>query len=115
MGDDFYEKLGRKDDGARQELLGASYQTLTDPVAIIRESKGGMTSDVYIKSFLKDGGEGHSIILSVAKPIDGEMVVVTTYQRHTKEVYRKIKKADSVVYQKDNEPALPAGVYHANI
>jgi hypothetical protein len=70
---------------------------VTTPIGVFK-----MGDDFYEKLGRKDDGEGHSIIMSVAKPIDGEMVVVTTYQRHTKEVYRKIKKADSVVYQKDN-------------
>ncbi|GMO40740.1 MAG: hypothetical protein Ta2F_16740 [Termitinemataceae bacterium] len=70
MGKDFFDKLGRKDEGARKELLGASFQTLTDPLIIIRETKDGITSDVYIKSFNREHEEGFSFVMAVSKPID---------------------------------------------
>jgi len=112
MGADQFEKLERKDKGARKSYIGAAYQTLTDPVLIIKEGN----DDVYIKSFLNK--KGFSTFVSVEKNKEDDRFVVTNYFRHKSEVLKKIKWADGVVYLKDSVDGSPArmdkeGVPHA--
>jgi hypothetical protein len=111
MGSDQFAKLGRRDSGNRKSYIGAAYQTLTDPVAVIKEGN----ADVYIKSFIEK--DGMATFLSVEKDQPDGRFVVTNYQRHKKEVINKIKRADSIVYVKDNRgnPARmdKEGVPHA--
>jgi len=111
MGKDQYAKLGRKDDGGRQSYIGAAYQTLTDPIVIIKEGD----DDVYIKSFNNE--KGFSTFLSVEKDKKDGRFIVTNYFRHKNEVFNKIKWADSIAYLKDDRgnPARmdKEGVPHA--
>ncbi|GHT70308.1 hypothetical protein FACS1894110_21620 [Spirochaetia bacterium] len=96
MGTDQFAKLGRKDKGARQSYIGAAYQTLTDPIVVIKEGD----DDIYIKSFISE--DGISTFISVEKDKENGRFIVTNYKRRRKEVEKKIKKADSIVYLKDN-------------
>jgi hypothetical protein len=112
MGVDQFAKLGRRDDGKRQSYIGAAFQTLTDPVVILQED----TDDIYIKSFINENGV--STFMSVEKDQADGRFVVTNYLRHKKEVIKKIKKVDSIVYIKDDRgnPARMSkeGVPHAD-
>ena len=112
MGADQFAKLGRKDNGGRQSYIGAAYQTLTDPVVIIKEGN----DDVYIKSFAEK--DGIATFISVEKDKDDGRFVVTSYKRKKSEVIKKIKRADSVAYLKDDRgsPARMGkeGVPHAD-
>jgi len=111
MGTDQFAKLGHKDKGKRKSYIGAAYQTLTDPVVIIKEGN----DDVYIKSFVNE--KGISTFISVEKDKDDDRVIITNYFRRKKEVLKKIKWADSIAYLKDNRgsPAYmdKEGVPHA--
>jgi hypothetical protein len=102
MGSDQFAKLGRKDSGDRQSYIGAAYQTLTDPIVIIKEGD----EDVYIKSFT--GKNGIKTFVSVEKNKDDERIIVTNYRRNEREILKKIKWADSIAYLKDNRGG-PAG------
>jgi hypothetical protein len=104
MGTDQFEKLGRKDSGGRRSYIGAAYQTLTDPVVILKEG----TDDVYIKSFVTKSGI--STFMSVEKDKADGRFVVTNYMRHKKEIIRKIKWADSIAYLKGNRGSPANGV-----
>jgi hypothetical protein len=111
MGSDQFAKLGRKDSGGRQSYIGAAYQTLTDPVAIIKEGN----DDVYTKSFTNE--KGFSTFMSVEKDKEDGRFVVTNYMRHKEEIAKKIKRADSIAFLK-NDRGSPArmdkgGVPHA--
>jgi hypothetical protein len=88
LGKDLFDKINRKDDGKRQNLLGALYQTLSDPIAIIKEG----SDDVYIKSFTKSDKQGVFVVLSVEKDENDERVVVTIYRRKMREVKNKINQ-----------------------
>jgi len=92
MGRDQFAKLGRKDGGSRRSYIGAAYQTLTDPLVILKEG----TDYVYIKSFTTD--KGVSTFMSVEKDNADGRFVVTNYMRHKGEVINKIKRADSIAY-----------------
>jgi hypothetical protein len=112
MGSDQFDKLARKDGGARKSYLGAAWQTLTDPVMVIGEGD----DRVYIKSF--SGDKGFSTFVSVEKNKEDGRFVITNYMRHKSEVLKKIKWADGVIYQKDNVDGGPArmdkgGIPHA--
>jgi hypothetical protein len=63
-------------------------QTLSDPVVIIREREGDR---------------------SVVVNIGGAKVAISTYKRKRREVTGKIKKADGIVYVKDNGGSLTNG------
>jgi len=62
-------KLESKDADGRQRLLGAVFQTLTDPVIVARqrrEKDGGKESRLYAKSFAKSDGRHYDVVISVA-------------------------------------------------
>jgi hypothetical protein len=103
IGENQYEKLRDRDDGARRKILGAMHQTLTDPVAIINEGK----TQVYIKSFKNMGAANNSIVMSIVVEKEGEKISVSTYQRKQREVINKIKGADDIAYVKSNAPHAP--------
>ncbi|MDR0684391.1 MAG: hypothetical protein LBF83_04620, partial [Spirochaetaceae bacterium] len=106
IGENQYEKLRDKDDGGRKGLIGAMYQTLSDPVAVIREKRNGENADVYIKSFKKDGEQGIDTVISVTIEAEGMNVAISTYKRKTREVIQKIKTAGGIVYEKTKLPSL---------
>ena len=98
IGKNQFIKLAEKDDGKRQGLIGAMYQTLSDPIAIIQEEEEDRKAYVFIKSFKTD--EKTSIIVSVVVTIEGQKVAISTYKRKKREVISKIKKAGVMTYEK---------------
>jgi len=104
IGEHQYEKLEAK---ALQEYLGAMYQTLTDPIAIINQIDDRGKAKLFSKSFKhkpkkKDG------VISVVADIDGENVSISTHPKHIKRVVDGIKNAADLVYEKPNS-GLTAG------
>ena len=104
IGKNKYEKLRDRDGGKRQILIGAMRQTLNDPVVVIAEAKEDKKAEVFIKSFRDEGGVGIDTVMSVVVKKEGHRVSISTYQRKQREVVSKIKKADGIVYIKDNAP-----------
>jgi hypothetical protein len=102
MGSDQFAKLGRKDSGGRQSYIGAAYQTLTDPIVVIKEGN----DDVYIKSFT--GENGIKTFVSIEKDKEDGRFIVTNYRRKEQEILKKIKRADSIAYIADDRGS-PAG------
>jgi hypothetical protein len=102
IGKNQFTKLAEKDGGSRKGLIGAMRQTLSDPVTIIRESEKSRIADVFIKSFKVAGSRDENLILSVVVTIQETKIAISTYQRKRREVIKKIKKADGIVYIKDN-------------
>jgi hypothetical protein len=84
-------------------------QTLRDPVAVIREKRDNKTANVFIKSFSGDGAKKIDTVLAVVVDISGEHIAVSTYKRKYREVVSKIKKADGIVYTKDNSGSRTNG------
>ena len=109
IGKNQFTKLAEKDGGSRKGLIGAMRQTLSDPVTIIRENEKGRIADVFIKSFKVDGGRDENLIVSVVVTIQETKIAISTYQRKRREVIKKIKKADGIVYIKDNSGSLTNG------
>jgi hypothetical protein len=109
VGQNQFSKLAEKDGGNRQGLIGAMRQTLSDPVVIIRELEGTRLADVFIKSFTAGEGMKENLIVSVVVDIKGAKIAISTYKRKHREVIRKIKKADGIVYIKDNGGSLTNG------
>ena len=109
IGQNQFSKLAEKDGGNRRRLIGAMRQTLSDPVVIIREKEGDRLADVFIKSFTAEEGKRESLIVSVVVDIKGGLVAISTYKRKYREVIGKIKKADGIVYIKDNGGSLTNG------
>jgi hypothetical protein len=108
IGQNQFAKLAEKDGGTRRGLIGAMRQTLSDPVVIIREREGDRIADVFIKSFTRQDKKA-SLILSVVVNIEGVKVAISTYKRKHREVTQKIKKADGIVYVKDNSGSITNG------
>ena len=102
IGQNQFSKMADKDGGNRRGLIGAMRQTLADPVIIIREREEARIADVFIKSFTVGEEKGESLIVSVVVDIKGARVAISTYKRKRREVIGKIKKADGIVYIKDN-------------
>jgi len=102
LGKHQFDKLQEK---KRENLLGAMYQTLSDPIAIIEEAKNGKKALLYTKTF-KEGSpsnEGAGKIktaVSVVVTIDNINVAISTHRRSLRYVLQTIKNAASVIYQK---------------
>jgi hypothetical protein len=109
IGQNQFAKLSEKDGGNRRGLILAMRQTLSDPVVIIRERERDRVADVFIKSFTAGQEKKVSLILSVVVSIEGTKVAISTYKRKRREVIGKIKKADGIVYMKDNGDSLTNG------
>jgi len=110
LGKNQFSKLAEKDGGSRQGLIAAMRQTLSDPVVIIRECKEERQADIFIKSFLSDKNKKESLIVAVVVNIEDKKIVISTYKRKRREVINKIKKADGIIYIKDNSGSLTNGV-----
>ncbi|WP_461248831.1 hypothetical protein, partial [Treponema sp. R6D11] len=67
MGKHQFEKLKTND---RENLLGAMYQTLTNPIAIINKDDNGKKAQLYSKSFKSDK-EKLKGVMSAVVVIDG--------------------------------------------
>jgi len=113
IGQNQFSKLAEKDGGNRQGLIGAMRQTLSDPVVIIREREKDRLADVFIKSFTAEEGKRESLIVSVVVDIQKAKVAISTYKRKHREVIGKIKKADGIIYVKDNGGSLTNREYPA--
>jgi len=109
IGQNQFSKLAEKDRGSRRGLIGAMRQTLADPVAIIKEREEARLADVFIKSFTAGEGKKENLIVSVVVDIKGAKIAISTYKRKRREVIGKIKKADGIVYIKDNGGSLTNG------
>ena len=108
IGKNQFLKLAEKDYGKRQKLIGAMYQTLSDPIVIIQEEKENRNAYIFIKSFNSDNKTG--FIVSVVVNIDGKMVAISTYKRKKREVVSKIKKAGVMTYEKGHGTNLTNGI-----
>jgi hypothetical protein len=109
LGENQFAKLQDKDQGKRTALIGAMFQTLSDPVAIIKEKEGDREADVFIKSFTKQETQEFSTVLSVVVSLENQKIVISTYKRKHREVVNKIKKADGIVFEKTNSGSLTNG------
>jgi hypothetical protein len=101
IGANQFDKFSKKDNGSRQILIGAMRQTLSDPIAIIKEQEDGRDAYVYIKSFKKVGELGLDTVMTVVVDIDNKKIAISTYKRRKREVEKKIKMAAVIVYVKD--------------
>jgi hypothetical protein len=107
IGENQYKKLQTRDQGKRSRYLGSMYQTLKEPIVIIkqkREKDAYKPSWLYIKSFIQ--GNKAEIIISVVvsqfdniqnKPIK---VSISTHPKELKPVTEEIKKPDVIVYER---------------
>ncbi|MBR0031448.1 MAG: hypothetical protein IJP61_04105 [Treponema sp.] len=94
-----FERLGDKDDGKRTWLLGALYQTLKEPLVIIKDTDAkGRDSKLFIK-LLEDKDSKKRLMVSVVPTIDGIEVVVSSGLRKEKQIVAKIKSASSFYYK----------------
>lgn len=109
IGRNQFSKLAEKDGGSRRGLIGAMRQTLEDPVVIIQEREDERLADIFIKSFLTGADQDVRFILSVVVGIEGVNVAISTYKRKQREVIVKIKKADGIIFIKDNGGSLTNG------
>ena len=107
IGKNQFNKLAEKDKGNRQGLIGAMWQTLSDPIIIIPEGKEDRIAHIFIKSFIND--EKTSIIMSVVVTIGDKKIAISTYKRKKREVIRKIKMAGVMTYEKATGPAGRTG------
>jgi hypothetical protein len=97
IGEGQFDKLAAK---GRQELLGAMYQTLTDPIVILLEIQNERNSRLYIKSFKKHSNDKRVNIMSVVVDIEGKAVVISSGKRRNVQIETKIKKTGIPLYLK---------------
>jgi hypothetical protein len=109
LGKNQFEKLKNKE---RTDLMGAMYQTLSDPVVILSEEKEGQSSLLYIKSFKVAGSDKIDRVMTVVVRIGKDMVAISTGKRKKKQIENKIKMAGSPLYLKgegDGGPTIGTG------
>ena len=103
--------MAEKDNGKRRALIGAMWQTLTDPITIIQEEKDDRKAYIFIKSFKNtEGSLKTGFIMSVVVTIEDAKVVISTYKRKRREVLSKIKKAGVIAYEKDYGASQTNGI-----
>jgi hypothetical protein len=87
----------------REYLLGAMYQTLTEPIAVINsEDNKGKKAQLYTKSFRDNEAEKIKSVMSVVVNIDDKKVVISTHRKDIKDIINKIKNAADLIYEKPN-------------
>ena len=96
LGKHQFEKLKEND---RENLLGAMYQTLLDPIVVINENDNGKKAQLYSKSF-KNAEEKLKGVISVVVDIDGTNVAISTHRRDPNNIINKIKKTADLLYEK---------------
>jgi len=96
LGGHQFEKLEKE---KRQKYLGAMYQTLIDPIAIINEDDNGKKAQLFSKSF-KNYSKKLEGVISVIVDIAGKKVSISTHPRNINNIINKIKKAADLVYEK---------------
>lgn len=100
---DQFQKLKRK---GRQNFLGAMYQTLNDPVAIVNENRGGKRTKLFSKSF----SENKKPIISVVTYEKERNTAVSTHERKLNNILNKIKNPADLIFEKQtNGVTGPAG------
>ena len=93
----------------RTGLLGAMKQTLQEPIYIIKEANEKGSAYIFIKSFINIEKPDVAVVMSAVVVIEQQMVAVSTYKRNIKEMIRKIKKADGIVYEKSDSGGVTGG------
>jgi len=96
LGKNQFEKLKAND---RENLLGAMYQTLTDPVAVIKEEDNRGEIKLFTKSF-KNGEERLKGLMSVIIDRNGTKIVISTHRRKPNNIINKIKNPADLLYEK---------------
>ena len=97
LGKGQFDKLAAK---GRQKLLGAMYQTLTDPIVVLSEMRGGKNSRLYIKTFKKSPNAKRENLMSVVVVIEGKSVAISSGKRRNEQIEAKIKEAGIPLYLK---------------
>ena len=108
LGEHQFERLAVKDGGTRKNLIGAMYQTLKEPCAVIEDvDKQNREAKLYIKSFI--GKDKNKYTLAVVVNIDGKLVSVSFGERKTKQIEQKIKTATRFYYVAADSPTIGTG------
>lgn len=108
LGEHQFERLAAKDGGTRKNLIGAMYQTLKEPCAVIEDvDKQGREAKLYIKSFI--GENKNKFTLAVVVDIDGKPVSVSFGERKEKQIEQKIKMAARFYYVAADSPTIGTG------
>jgi len=101
LGENQFAKLKARN---REDLLGATFQTLSDPVVVLSSDRDGRKARMYVRSFKKEASI--SVVVSVVvdqfdgtKPIK---VSISTHRKDVSNVLGKIKSPDDIVYIKPN-------------
>jgi hypothetical protein len=92
-----FDKLAAK---GREKLLGAMYQTLTDPVVILPETRNGKDSRLYIKTFKAFPNDERKNVMVVVVDIEGKAIAVSSGKRRNEQIEAKIKQASIPLYLK---------------
>ena len=86
-------------DRNREGWLGAVYQTITDPILIVRET---IDKNLYVKTFAPEK-KGVIVFLSVVIEQGSSRVNISNHEKGIKNILNKIKKADDLAYQKASD------------
>jgi len=110
MGENQFKKLSKPTEEnpkgrGRENLMGAMYQTLSDPITVIRQYDPRGPELVYLKTFRNDEKSKIKSIISVVVTIDDIKISISTHPVDSKSILRDLKKAGDVVYEKPQSPA----------
>jgi len=75
------------------------YQTLSNPIVIIKNDDNERKAKLFSKSFKDDNGEIKGA-LSAVVVIDGVNVAISTHRRDINNILNKIKKPADLLYEK---------------
>jgi len=105
LGEHQFEKLIAND---RENLLGAMYQTLTDPIVVIKEKDNRGEIKLFSKSF-KNGEERLKGLMSVVIDRNGTKIVISTHRRKPNNIINKIKNPADLLYEKQTNGGVGYG------
>jgi hypothetical protein len=85
-------------------LLGAIYQTLSDPVIIFTSKKEEQKAELFVKSFKKEKGVDAviSVVIDHYDDVKPIKVSISTHKKNVNNILNKIKSPDDIVYEKTN-------------
>ena len=101
---DQFEKLRKKENEGREDLLAPMNRTLRDPITIRNQQDNRGKTFLFDKSF-KNEQEKVKMIQSVVMDIKGRKVGISTHQKDMNNILNKINGTEDVIYEKSSSSA----------
>ena len=121
MGEHQFERLEAKDGNAtRRDILGAVYQTLSEPDVIIKDRDSqGRASRLFIKALVdtrkRTGEPKTKCVVSIVPTVEGLRISVSNGLRKVKDIEKKIKYASIYYYKAEGGGAFTGTAEKTNV